>query len=119
VFIVCIRNTAKFKLLPILCTHVYSYMFSIVHPPSVCIIRTSANVGYHALGSWIIATPTKPPGQKWKHSLAMLDKSGKASMDRKMRLVSTNAIVPTQILPDGGREACINGSCYSSRLPKI
>ena len=33
VFIVCIvRNTAVFKLIPILCTHVYSYMFSIVRP---------------------------------------------------------------------------------------
>ena len=32
VFIVCIRNTAMFKLIPFLCTHVYSYMFSTVHP---------------------------------------------------------------------------------------
>ena len=35
-FIVCIRNTAIFKLLPLLCTHVYSYMFSTLHPPSGC-----------------------------------------------------------------------------------
>jgi hypothetical protein len=35
VFIVCIRNTAVFKLIPVLCTHVYSYMFSTVHPPSL------------------------------------------------------------------------------------
>ena len=34
VFVVCIRNTAMFKLIPLLCTHVYSYMFSTVHPPS-------------------------------------------------------------------------------------
>ena len=34
VFIVCIRNTTVFKLIPLLCTHVYSYMFSTVHPPS-------------------------------------------------------------------------------------
>ena len=34
VFIVCIRNTAVFKLIPLLCTHVYSYMFRTVHPPS-------------------------------------------------------------------------------------
>jgi hypothetical protein len=34
VFIVCIRNTAMFKLRPFLCTHVYSYMFSTMHPPS-------------------------------------------------------------------------------------
>jgi hypothetical protein len=33
VFIVCIHNTAVFKLIPLVCTHVYSYMFSIVHPP--------------------------------------------------------------------------------------
>ena len=32
VFIVCIRNTAMFKLIPPLSTHVYSHMFSIVHP---------------------------------------------------------------------------------------
>ena len=32
-FIICIRNTAAFELIPLLCTHVYSYMFSIVHPP--------------------------------------------------------------------------------------
>ena len=34
VFIVCIRNTAVFKLKPLMCTHVNSYMFSTVHPPS-------------------------------------------------------------------------------------
>jgi hypothetical protein len=32
VFIVCICNTAVFKLIPLLCTHVYSYMFSTVLP---------------------------------------------------------------------------------------
>jgi hypothetical protein len=30
VFIVCICNTAVFKLIPLLCTHLYSYMFSTV-----------------------------------------------------------------------------------------
>jgi hypothetical protein len=30
-----LRNTAVFKLIPLLCTHVYSYMFSIVLPPRV------------------------------------------------------------------------------------
>ena len=35
VFIVCIRSTAMFKLIPLMCTHVYSYMFSTVHPPSI------------------------------------------------------------------------------------
>ena len=34
VFIVCIRNTAMFKLTTLLCTHVYLYMFSTVHRPS-------------------------------------------------------------------------------------
>jgi hypothetical protein len=33
VFIVCIHNTTVFKLIPLLCTHVYSYMFSTMHPP--------------------------------------------------------------------------------------
>ena len=33
VFIVCIRNTTMFKLIPLMCTHVYSNMFSTVHPP--------------------------------------------------------------------------------------
>ena len=27
-----LRNTAMFKLIPLLCTHVYSYIFSTVHP---------------------------------------------------------------------------------------
>jgi hypothetical protein len=32
VFIVCIRNTARSKSIPLLCTHVNSYKFSTVHP---------------------------------------------------------------------------------------
>ena len=36
-FIVCIRNTEIFKLIPLLCTHIYSYMFSTVHPPRVAL----------------------------------------------------------------------------------
>jgi hypothetical protein len=35
VFIVCIRNTARSKSIPLLCTHVDSYKFSTVHPPSI------------------------------------------------------------------------------------
>ena len=31
-YTICIRNTARSKSIPLLCTHVYSYMFSIVHP---------------------------------------------------------------------------------------
>jgi hypothetical protein len=33
VFIVCIRNNARSKSIPLLCTHVDSYKFSTVHPP--------------------------------------------------------------------------------------
>ena len=32
-YTICICNTARSKSIPILCTHVYSYMFSTVHPP--------------------------------------------------------------------------------------
>jgi hypothetical protein len=32
VFIVCIRNTARSKSIPFLCTHVDSHKFSTVHP---------------------------------------------------------------------------------------
>ena len=32
IYTICIRNTARSKSIPLLCTHVYSYMFSIVHP---------------------------------------------------------------------------------------
>jgi hypothetical protein len=35
VFIVCICNTAVFKLIPLMCTHVDSYMFSTVHPQGI------------------------------------------------------------------------------------
>ena len=44
VFNVCIRNTAVFKLIPLLCTHVYLYMFSTVHPPSYLFAYVSENV---------------------------------------------------------------------------
>ena len=32
VFIICIRNTARSKSNPLMCTHVDSYMFSTLHP---------------------------------------------------------------------------------------
>jgi hypothetical protein len=35
VCIVCIRNTARSKSIPLLCTHVDSYKISTVHPPSM------------------------------------------------------------------------------------
>jgi hypothetical protein len=33
--IVCIRNTARSKSIPLMCTHVDPYKFSTVHPPSI------------------------------------------------------------------------------------
>ena len=41
-FIVCIRNTARSKSNPLLCTHVDSYMFSTLHPPGCCWASVSA-----------------------------------------------------------------------------
>ena len=32
-YTICIRNTSRSKLIPLLCTHVYSYIFRTVHPP--------------------------------------------------------------------------------------
>ena len=31
-YTICIRNMARSKSIPLLCTHIYSYMFSTVHP---------------------------------------------------------------------------------------
>ena len=31
-YTICIRNTERSKSMPLMCTHVYSYMFSTVHP---------------------------------------------------------------------------------------
>jgi hypothetical protein len=33
-YTICIRNTARSKSIPLLCTHVGSYKFRKVHPPS-------------------------------------------------------------------------------------
>jgi hypothetical protein len=33
-YTICIRNTARSKSIPLLCTHVGSYKFSTMHPPS-------------------------------------------------------------------------------------
>ena len=41
VFVVCIRNMAVFKLIALMCTHVYSYMFSTVHPRSQVLMKAS------------------------------------------------------------------------------
>jgi hypothetical protein len=41
VFIVCICKTVRSKSIPLLCTHVGSYKFSTVHPPSI------SNQNYH------------------------------------------------------------------------
>ena len=43
-----------FKLIPILCTHVYSYMFSTVHPPSIkCGYRTLSMSGAMCINLWM------------------------------------------------------------------
>ena len=39
-FIVCIRNTARSKSNPLLCTHVDSYMFNTLHPPGLQLVVT-------------------------------------------------------------------------------
>ena len=41
VFIVCIRNTARSKSNPLLCTHVDSYMFSTLHPPGIICVHST------------------------------------------------------------------------------
>jgi hypothetical protein len=48
VFIVCIHNTVVFKLIPLLCTHVYLYMFSMFLDP-VCF---RAAVFCNTLADW-------------------------------------------------------------------
>jgi hypothetical protein len=50
VSVVCIRNTARSKSIPLLCTHVDPYKFSTVHPPRFL----EACMGEAAL-------PTNPP----------------------------------------------------------
>ena len=32
-YIICIRNTARSKSIPLMCTYVYSYIFSTMFPP--------------------------------------------------------------------------------------
>ena len=50
VYIICIRNTARSKSNPLMCTHVDSYMFSILHPlgfnrqPHAQFIQASTNL---------------------------------------------------------------------------
>jgi hypothetical protein len=43
VFIVCIRNTARSKSIPLLCTHVDSYKFSTVNPRVDIIVEVAVN----------------------------------------------------------------------------
>ena len=61
VFIVCICNTEIFKLISILCTRVYSYMFSTVHPPRMIPIYECGDLtaGYR----WAA------PGRFWARSV--------------------------------------------------
>jgi hypothetical protein len=50
--IVCIRNTARSKSIPLLCTHVDPYKFSTVHPPSTTV---DLFLFYHVWGpAWIM-----------------------------------------------------------------
>jgi hypothetical protein len=44
VFIVCTRNTARSKSIPLMCTHVDSYKFSTVRPPSFEFFVTRPNL---------------------------------------------------------------------------
>jgi hypothetical protein len=55
VFIVCIRNTEMFKLIPLLCTHVYLYMFSTVHPPSADFGGQQFDFGVGEESAWRVA----------------------------------------------------------------
>jgi hypothetical protein len=52
VFIVCIDNAARSKSLPLMCTHVDSYKFSTVHPPSDILVLLLGLGGGHFLCIW-------------------------------------------------------------------
>jgi hypothetical protein len=55
VFIVCIRNTARSKSIPLMCTHVDSYKFSTVHPPRLDVVRIeSLTSSFHLSCHWIL-----------------------------------------------------------------
>ena len=47
---------AVFKLIPLLCTHIYSYMFSTVHPPRILV-----NTYHHELLVQYAWRPMHPP----------------------------------------------------------
>ena len=47
-YTICIRNMARSKSIPLLCTHIYSYMFSTMHPPRLA----------HLSPSWLVSIPT-------------------------------------------------------------
>jgi hypothetical protein len=79
VFIVCICNTAVFKIIPLLCTHVYSYMFSTVHPPSVKLKKHRNSKGRTVWGHdlWHNAPPQKPALFPDSYCTSLWQSSGK------------------------------------------
>ena len=46
-YTICIRNTARSKSIPLMCTHIYSYMFSTVHLPSYALGSSSSPITEH------------------------------------------------------------------------
>ena len=58
-----------FKLIPLLCTHVYSYMFSIVHPPRVAHTSKCVMWTYYKL---TLVPPGSPAAQGSSHLINML-----------------------------------------------
>ena len=68
VFIVCIRNTAMFKLTLLLCTLVYSYMFSTVHPPRAVKFNISCELlTYISYFQKIEVGPKPMESCEWRH----------------------------------------------------
>ena len=44
-YTICVRNTARSKTIPLMCTHVYSYVFSTVHPPRASLTPIPIAIG--------------------------------------------------------------------------
>jgi hypothetical protein len=72
VSIVCIRNTARSKLILLLCTHMDSYKFSIVHPPSTRFVTKVKSENLlddqlpHVLSHWPIGLLSQKEKEKVK-----------------------------------------------------
>ena len=43
-YTICIHNTARSKTIPLMCTHVYSYMFSTVHPRGGGVVHNMVSI---------------------------------------------------------------------------